>query len=64
MSRFLFEPNGDTVSSESKIRVKVVSKVRIDDMKIESISKLIRGESAETAEALIDYEYIPDLFVF
>lgn len=64
MSRFLFEPEGEAVSSESKIRVKVVSKVRVDDMKIESITKMIRYISPKTAEALINYEYIPDLFVF
>jgi glutamate racemase len=64
MSEFLFERGNGAVGSKPNIDIKVVSKIVIDDIKIDSISRLIKDISPETAEALTNYEHIPDLFVF
>jgi glutamate racemase len=42
--------------------VKVVSRVRLSPKKIDSISTRIESVSAHTAQALRDYERLPDLF--
>ena len=64
MSEFLFEQGNDIVCSKTNIDIKVVSKIVIDDIKIDSISRMIKDISPETAEALMNYNHIPDLFVF
>ena len=64
MSEFLFERGKGGVCSKPTIDIKVVSKIVIDDIKIDSISRLIKDISPETAEALINYDHKPDLFVF
>ncbi len=64
MSEFLFERGSGVVCSKTNIDIKVVSKIVIDDIKIDSISRMIKDISPETAEALMNYNHIPDLFVF
>ena len=64
MSKFLFEQGNDVVCSKTNIDIKVVSKIVIDDIKIDSISRLIKDISPETAEALTKYKHKPALFVF
>ena len=64
MSEFLFERGSGVVCSKPNIDIKVVSKIVIDDIKIDSISRLIKDISPETAEALTNYKHKPDLFEF
>ena len=64
MSEFLFEQGSEDVYSKPNIDIKVVSKIVIDDIKIDSISRLIKDISPETAEALTKYKHKPALFVF
>lgn len=64
MSEFLFERGNGVVCSKTNIDIKVVSKIVIDDIKIDSISRLIKDVSPETAEALSNYKHKPDLFEF
>ena len=64
MSEFLFELGNDVVYSKTNIDIKVVSKIVIDDIKIDSISRLIKDISPETAEALTNYKHKPNLFEF
>jgi len=49
-------------NNPTKNKIKVVSRIELKDSEVESISKLISVNSPETAQALINYEYIPDLF--
>jgi len=48
--------------SSTAMKIKVVSKITWEEKKIESISSLIQSISAETADALINYAQIPNLF--
>lgn len=63
MGGFLFD-EGQGLYPEARIDVKVVSKIKIDDIKIDSISNLVKDQSPETAHALRNYEHKPDLFAF
>jgi glutamate racemase len=64
MGEFLFEPDSSHNYSKTNVDVRVVSRIKIDDIKIDSLSGLISEDSPETAEALAKYEYKPDLFTF
>jgi glutamate racemase len=59
---FLFPPRLTGRNEESKITVRVVSKVEIEKDRLESIAGFIRGISPRTAEALLTYELKEDLF--
>lgn len=60
---FLFPQRLRNRNEMSKITVRVVSKVRIEQSRLESIAGLIGEISPETAEALLGYEFKEDLFV-
>jgi glutamate racemase len=62
MSNFLFTLGSHVELSESSIDIKVVSKIVLDEKKIRSISNVIRNVSIKTADALVEYEYMPELF--
>jgi len=58
----LFPPRLRGRHVESKVTVRVVSKVEIERDRLESIAGLIRKISPKTAEALLGYELREDLF--
>jgi len=60
---FLFPQNLRNRNEMSKITVRVVSKVRIEQSRLESIAGFIREKSPETTEAILGYELKEDLFV-
>jgi glutamate racemase len=64
MGGFLFDRKGQGLYPEARIDVKVVSRIRIDDVRTDSISRLVKDRSPETAKALLQYEHKPDLFEF
>ena len=64
MANYLFEADHGRNDLKTQVDVRVVSRIRIAAVTIDSISSLIRGDSPETAEALAKYEYNPDLFTF
>ena len=49
--------------SDTAMDIRVVSKITWEEEKIQSISGLIRPMSTETADALIHYTLVPNLFV-
>ena len=49
--------------SHTSMEIQVVSKIKWEEKKIKSISRLIQSISAETAHALMNYAQIPELFV-
>jgi glutamate racemase len=62
MSNYLFELGSDLNFSKSDVDIRVISKIVLDEDKIRSISYVIRGVSARAADALVNYESMPDLF--
>ena len=64
MAAFLFEVNGGRRHGHTQLDMRVVSRIVWDHTKIDSISGVIEKQSIETAEALRNYERIPDLFTF
>jgi len=64
MAAFLFEVNGGRRHGRTKLDMRVVSRIIWDQIKIDAISGVIEKQSTETAEALRNYERIPDLFTF
>jgi glutamate racemase len=44
------------------IKLEVISKVRIPDRELRSIIDLLKFKSADTVQALVNYQHIPDLF--
>ena len=62
MSDFLFNLKKPALSSGEDIKVKVISKILLEQTKIQSIAGIIRSISEKAAEALVDYTYQPDLF--
>ncbi|MCF6241907.1 MAG: hypothetical protein L3J74_11250, partial [Bacteroidales bacterium] len=51
-------------SNESVVAnsIKLISRVQLKDSEIKGISSIIKKHSPETAKALLNYEYLPDLF--
>ena len=47
---------------KTKIEAKVVSKVKINDESIKSISEIIKDKSMIVSKALIEYQIVPNLF--
>jgi len=64
MAAYLFDISGGNRYDCAAVDLRVVSRIVWDQAKIDAISKIITAQSAETAHALINYEWIPDLFTF
>jgi len=62
MADFLFKPPYVNRYPETKVTVEVVSKTKIGERKIKSLSRLLQEVSPVTAEALQNYRYDPELF--
>ena len=62
MAAFLFEAYGGRLHERAVLDMQVVSRIIWDRTKIDAISEIIGKQSAETAQALRDYEHKPDLF--
>ncbi|MCI0494682.1 hypothetical protein L0Z72_06710 [candidate division KSB1 bacterium] len=62
MADFLFEPSKLNRFPETNVTVEVVSKTEITPDKMASLSSLLEMTSQKTAEALLNYEFDPDLF--
>ncbi len=62
MNDFLFRTQYRNRHRSADISVRVVSMVSIDKKKVDSLGSLLHELSPETAEALEEYEWIPDLF--
>ena len=62
MGNFLFKPKYLNRYSETKVNIKVVSKTKISQEKRNSLCTLLKTISSQTAEALKNYQYDPDLF--
>jgi len=63
MSAYLLDNSKEIVFSNTIMEIKVVSKINWEEKKVNSISSLIQSISAETANALINYTQIPNLFI-
>jgi glutamate racemase len=64
MAEFLFNASGGRRHERARVNLRVVSRIVWDQKKIDAVSKLIEKVSPETAQALKDYELIPDLFIY
>ncbi|MCP4133063.1 MAG: hypothetical protein GY754_19005 [bacterium] len=49
---------------KTRVTIRIVSRIKWDEEKVGSISAITRDVSPETAHALEQYEWIPDLFSF
>ncbi len=52
----------DLPNSQQSNSIKVISRVKLKDSELAGISNIISKHSQITAQALLNYEYIPDLF--
>jgi len=52
----------DIPSSSQANSIKVISRVKLKDSELAGISSIIDKYSHDTARALLNYEYVPDLF--
>ncbi len=64
MAAYLFALAGGTRYKKTSVALRVVSRIVWEDRKIGSISRLIGPISEETKDALVNYEWIPELFTF
>jgi len=64
MAAYLFEISSGNRYDRATVDLRVVSRIVWDQTKIDAISKIVTAQSAETAQALRNYEWIPDLFTF
>jgi glutamate racemase len=62
MSQFMFKAGRVHSFPATDIQVQLVSKIKLEQVKIQSISGVIESISKKTADALVDYTYHPDLF--
>ena len=62
MNEFLFIPEGKDRFSETTVNIKVVSMVKFETTRIESIGSFLEKTSPQTAQALRNYELKPELF--
>lgn len=62
MSAFLFRNEPQHSFARTAISVKVISKIKLDPLKIMAMSHAVRSTSEKTASALVDYAYQPGLF--
>ena len=64
MAAHLFELADGIRCKKTNVALRVVSRIAWEDRKIASISRLIGQTSGETKDALVNYEWIPELFTF
>jgi len=64
MAAYLFEISGGNRYDRTEVDQRVVSRIIWDQTKVDAISKTVEAQSSETAQALRNYEWIPDLFTF
>lgn len=62
MSAFLLKNRRPNSLATTDIKIKVISKIVLDQSKILSMSRAVRIKSQKTAAALIEYTYQPNLF--
>lgn len=62
MADFIFDPKYIGRYPQSEVNVQVVSQTKISPMEVKSIARLIKGHSAQTAEALRKYRFTPRSF--
>jgi len=62
MSEILLKKQYSGRYNKTDIEIKVVSKVKINDESLKSISGIIKGESTAVSQALVEYKIVPDLF--
>jgi len=64
MAASLFETTDGIGRDNAIVDLKIVSKIIWDKTRIDAISSVIQPLSAETAQALRNYQWVPDLFAF
>jgi glutamate racemase len=62
MADFIFQDNYINRYNKTEVMIKIVSQPELTNQKIESIGSLIEKTSPETAKALHEYEFTPELF--
>jgi glutamate racemase len=62
MAACLFEAAGGPLVPDTRVKMRVVSRITWDSNRIEAIAAVIGKRSPGTAEALRRYEHMPDLF--
>ncbi|NOR14478.1 MAG: hypothetical protein GQ544_02110, partial [Candidatus Aminicenantes bacterium] len=62
MSDFLFPPERQARYDETHVSIQVVSMIKLDSEQIESIGSFLERISPQTAQALRNYEWMPELF--
>jgi hypothetical protein len=55
-------PPGQPSSAGGEVSVEVISKVALDDTARRAIARLVAPTSPATAQALLSYSHVPDLF--
>lgn len=64
MAAYLFEACGGNRHGHAVVNMQVVSRIIWEQAKIDAISGIIEAQSAETAQALKNYEHKSDLFTY
>lgn len=64
MAKVLNEQSISEMKVNTLIKNRVLSKVKILKEQIENLSELLKIDSIDTAQALKNYEYVPELFEF
>jgi glutamate racemase len=64
MAKLLSGKNETINKGKSKITNRVLSRVKLKEEQIENLGRLLKLDSEATAEALLKYEYLPELFFF
>lgn len=64
MNDFLFRPQNQNRFKSTNTTVRVVSMVEIEKKKVESLGLCLYPHSPQTVEALKEYEWVKDLFVW
>ncbi len=62
MAKILLNKEALKKFRETEIKIQVVSKVKIDKQSLESISKILAKESIASSNALLNYQFVKDLF--
>ena len=64
MSKILFQKNEQQTPSETELKISVVSKVKLAEKNINSMTNLFKSSCPELAKALKNYELKQDLFSY
>ena len=62
MADFIFKDELKNRYSNTEVNIKIVSQPELPEEKLESIGSLIEKISPNTAQAMLDYEFTPELF--